>query len=355
MTESVVVSRTDGPHWIQAGLLLAVGAGIIWLGLSSAQQGPRLAGCVFGGSFALLGLNLVWRSLRTPVRNELIIDPAGISRVIGAVVWAVRWDELAAASVVEIGKKHKHPQLVLTPARDDFESHHRSLVRIGGGDLLAAGIPLYEREVPRVRELLAKHVGVRAERVADVQVPASPPVPAAVSGWVPPPLQPSGSVTIHMNGGDRVVYRWLRFFALAIELGLGAVIEFGPRNGFRTACIVLFIAVFVGMSWREIGWQQRNSRKFRITLELSAAGLRWRSYHRRIEVSWPEIAELRTPARLVEFLPVSDDFPLRRPELDELRQPDGWYRLPSTMSATASGEFDEHVLEVLPVGIPWRR
>ncbi|MET8993820.1 hypothetical protein [Amycolatopsis sp. NPDC004169] len=309
MTESVVVSRTDGPHWIQAGFLLAVGAGIIWLGLSSAQQGPRLAGCVFGGSFALLGLNLVWRSLRTPVRNELIIDPAGISRVIGAVVWAVRWDELAAASVVEIGEKHKHPQLVLTPARDDFESHHRSLVRIGGGDLLASGIPLYEREVPRVRELLAKHVGVRAERVADVQVPASPPVPAAVSGWVPPPLQPSGSVTIHMNGGGRVMYRRLRFFALAIELGLGAVIEFGPHNGVP----------------RRLHQLQRDP-------EL------------------PGIALLPP-----EFLPANDDFPLRRPELDELRQPDGWYRLPSTMSARASGEFDEHVLEVLPVGIPWRR
>lgn len=132
---------------------------------------------------------------------------------------------------------------------------------------------------------------------------------AAAPEWMPPPLRPSGSVVeIHVNGWDRAMHWWLRFFALAIELGLGVAIEFGPRNGFRTACAVVFTVVFVGMSWREI-------------------------------------AELRKPARLLEFRPASDDFPLRRPELDELRQTDGWYRLPTAPSATASKEFDTRIRE----------
>ncbi|WP_290057221.1 hypothetical protein [Amycolatopsis solani] len=351
------MSRTDGPHWIQAGFLLAVGAGIVWLGLSSAQQGPRIMGCIVGGGFGLLGLNLVWRSVRKPVRNELIIDQIGISRVIGGVAWAVRWDELAAASVVESGQKHDSYQVVLSPAREDFESHSRSLVRIGGGDFVVAGLGLYERELPRVREALAKHVGTRIERVAGGHVPAPPPVEAvaaAVPEWMPPPLRPSASVEIHVNGWNRVRHRWLRFVAIAIELGLGGVIEFGPHNGFRTACQVVFVAVFVGASWREIFEQQSRSRKTRITLELSAIGLRWVSYYRRIVVTWPEIAELRTPSRLVEFRPASEDFPLQRPELDELRQPDGWYRLPTPLSSTASKRFDAHIREVLPGGVAWK-
>ncbi len=351
-SDRVVVSRTEGRYWILAGVLLLVAGGFVWLTLASTQRSPGVAGWVFGGAFGLLGLNLVRRSVRKPVRNELIIDAAGVSRVIGGVVWAVRWDELAAASVVESGQKHERPQVVLSPARDDFESHHRSLVRVGGGDFLVAGIGLYEPEVPRVRAALAKHAGVRVERAT--QVLATPPVTAAVPEWMPPPLRPSGSVVdIHVNGWDRATHWWLRFFALAIELGLGAVIEFGPRNGFRTAFVVVFIAVFVGMSWREIGWQQSRSRKVRITLELSAAGLRWKSYYRQIVVSWPEIAELRTPTRLLEFRPASDDFPLRRPELDELRQTDGWYRLPTALSVTASKEFEARIREVLPGGVAW--
>ena len=352
MNESVVISRTEGRHWILAGVLLLVAGGFVWLALASTQRSPAVMGWVFGGAVGLLGLNLVRRSVRKPVRNELIIDATGISRVIGSVVWALRWDELAAASVVDSGQKHERHQVVLGPAREDFESHHRSLVRIGGGDFLVAGIGLYEREVPRVREVLAKHVGVRAERVAPVLAP--PPVAAAVSERMPPPLRPSGSVVeIHVNGWDRATQWWLRFLVLAIELGLGAVIEFGPHNGFRTACKVVFAAVFVGMSWREVGWQQNHSRKVRIMLELSATGLRWKSYYRQIVVSWPEIAELRTPTRLLEFRPESDDFPLRRPELHELRQADGWYRLPATLSATASKEFEARIREVLPGGIAW--
>src|ERR1700749_554083 len=100
MTDGVVVSRTEGRHWILAGVLLVVASGCLWMALASTQQSPRAAGFVFGGTFGLIGLNLVRRSLKKPVVNELVIDSTGISRVIGGVVWAVRWDELRAASVV---------------------------------------------------------------------------------------------------------------------------------------------------------------------------------------------------------------------------------------------------------------
>ncbi|SEF28154.1 hypothetical protein SAMN05421837_10436 [Amycolatopsis pretoriensis] len=187
MNDSVVVSRTEGRYWILAAVLLLVAGGFVWLALASTQRGAAVAGWVFGGAFGLFGLNLVRRSVRKPVRNELIVNATGVSRVIGGVVWALRWDELAAASVVESGQKRERHQVVLSPAWSDFESHHRSLIRIGGGDFLVAGIGLYEREVPRVREALAKHVGVRVERVAPVLAPS--PVTAAVPEWMPPPLR----------------------------------------------------------------------------------------------------------------------------------------------------------------------
>jgi hypothetical protein len=347
-----VVSRTDGPHWVQAGLFLCVAGGFFWMALASTQHSPRVMGWVFGGLIGLLGLNLVVRSLMKPVRNELIIEPAGISRVIGGVAWALRWDELRAASVVKGKQKAARHQVVLRPADDRFESRSRSLVRIGDG-FLVAGLELYETEVPRVREQLAKHVAVTAEQVADVQVPAPPPpVPAAAPEWVPPPVEPSGSVTIHVNGWNRVLLRWVRFFALMIEVGLGAVIEFGPRNGIRTACLVVFIAVFAGVSWWAVLEQQSRSRKSRVLLELSAAGLRWTTYYRKLTISWAEIAELRLPSGLLEFRPAAVDFPLDRPDLESLRLGDGWYRLPRTLSATAVKQFETHIRGVLPAGVP---
>ncbi len=351
--DRLVVSRTEGPHWILAGVLLCVAGGFFWMALAATQQSPRVAGWVFGGCFGLLGLNLVFRSLKKPVRNELVIEPAGISRVIGGIAWALRWDELRAASVVDGTRKDTGHQVVLTPADDRFESRSRSLVRIGDGGFLVAGLGLDETEVPRVRELLAKYVGVTPERVPDTPVPAPPaPVRAAVPEWVPPPVEPSGSVTIHVNGWNRVLLRWVRFFALMIEVGLGAVIEFGPRNGIRTACLVVFIAVFVGMSWAAVLEQQSRSRKSRVLLELSAAGLRWTTYYRKFTVSWPEIAELRLPSGLLEFRPAAVDFPLHRPDLDHLRLGDGWYRLPRTLSATAVKQFETHIRSVLPAGVP---
>ncbi|WIX86789.1 hypothetical protein [Amycolatopsis sp. DG1A-15b] len=349
-----VVSRTDGPHWILAGVLLCVAGGFLWMALAATPQGPRVPGWVFGGSFGLLGLNVVFRSLKKPVRNELVIEPAGISRVIGGVAWALRWDELRAASVVKGTQKGDRHQVVLSPADDRFESRSRSLVRIGDGGFLVAGFELYETEVPRVRELLAKHVGVTAERVPGTRAPAPPPPPVrpAVPEWVPPPVEPSGSVTIHVNGWNRVLLRWVRLFALMIEVGLGAVIEFGPRNGVRTACLVVFIAVFAGMSWVAVLEQQSRSRKSRVLLELSAAGLRWTTYYRKLTVSWPEIAELRMPSGLLEFRPVAVDFPLDRPDLDHLRLGDGWYRMPRALSETAVKQFETHIRSVLPPGVP---
>lgn len=335
-----------------AAVLLCVAGGFFWMALAATQQSPRVAGWVFGGISGVLGLNLIVRSLKKPVRNELVIEPTGISRVIGGVAWVLRWDELRAASVVTGTRERADHQVVLFPADDRFESPSRSLVRIGDGGFLVAGLELYETEVSRVRELLAKHVGVRPERVPDTPVPVPPPVRAAVPEWVPPPVEPSGSVTIHVNGWNRVLLRWLRFFALMIEVGLGAVIEFGPRNGIRTACLVVFIAVFVGMSWVAVLEQQSRSRKSRVLLELSAAGLRWTTYYRKFTVSWAEIAELRLPSGHLEFRPAADGFPLDRPDLDPLRLGDGWYRMPRTLSATAVRQFETHIRSVLPAGVP---
>ncbi|WP_410562909.1 hypothetical protein [Amycolatopsis sp. cmx-4-61] len=347
-----VVSRTDGPHWIQAGFLLCVAGGFVWVALAATQESPRVMGWVFGGAVGLFGLYLVVRSLRKPVRNELLIEPTGLTRVIGGVAWVLRWGELRAASVVRGTQKNARHQIVLWPADDRFESPGRSLVHVGDG-FLVAWLELYETEVPRVRELLAKHVGTTPDRVRETPVPGPPlPVRPARAEWVPPPVEPSGSVTIHVNGWNRMLLRWVRFFALLIEVGLGAVIEFGPHTGFRTACVVGFIAVFVGVSWWAVLEQQSRSRKSRVRLELSAAGLRWRTYYREFTVSWPEIAELRLPSGHLEFRPAADRFPLDRPDFGPLRLGDGWYRMPRVLSATAVRQFESHIRSVLPAGVP---
>ena len=351
MSESFVVSRTAGRPWVLALVLLAVASGFLWMAFESTQQSPRVAGWVFGGAFGLLGLRLLLRSLKKPVRDELVFDSVGVSRVIGGVVWAVRWGDLSGASVIERPQKRDGCQIVLSPAGGRFESPHRSLVRIAGGDFLVAGLGLTPREVARVREVLAQYVDVSAERVVTDPVSGRPGPRDAVPAWMPPPLEPSAAVTIHVNGWDRVMLRWLQLFALMIEIGLGVAIEFGPRNGFRTAFIVVFVAVFAGTAWLQISEQESRSRKSQLTLKLSPAGVRWESYYHRFTVSWPEIAELRTPTRLVEFRPASEDFPLHRPELDRLRQVDGWYRLPRALSPTASKEFDAHIRAVLPGGV----
>lgn len=344
--DRVVISRTAGRPWILALALLAAAAGFLWLALASKQQSPRVAGWVFGGAFGLLGLNLVLRSLRNPVRNELVLDETGISRVIGGVAWAVRWDELCGAAVVE----RNRGQVVLSPAHDGFESRHRSLVAIGGGDFLAAGIELSDQESSRVREALAKHV-VEVERVVETQVPAPTPVKATAPRLLPPPLESSASVAIHVNGWNRFVLRWVELAALAIGLGCGVAIEFGPRNGFRTVFVVVFAVVVIGVGFAEYCELQSRSRKFRVMLELSGAGIRWKSYYREIVVSWPEIAGLRKLSGYVEFQPADRDFPLDRAELEQYRQPDGWYRLPHALSAAASKRFEAHVRSVLPGGV----
>lgn len=339
-----VVSRTNGPYWILAGVTLCVAAGFFWMALAATQASPRVAGWVFGGCFGLLGLILVVRSLRKPVRNELVIEPAGISRVIGGVAWALRWDELRVVSVVKGAQHNTGHQVVLSPADDRFESPSRSLVRIAGGDSLVAGFELDEEEVPRVREVLAKHVGVTTERVPGTQVPTPSPIRPAIGS--------SSTVTIHVNGWDRVLFRWIQLYGFLIEVGLGAVLEFGPRNGFRSVCAFVAGAVLIVLIWLTISEQESHSLKAKVLLELSPAGLRWKKYHLTFAVSWPEIAELRVLSSHLEFRPVSGDFPLDRPELDQLRLADGWYRTLQALSPTAAKEFEAHIRDVLPAGVP---
>ncbi|VVJ23448.1 Uncharacterised protein [Amycolatopsis camponoti] len=349
-SDRVVVSRTDGRHWIQAGILLAIGAGIVWLGWSSTQEGPRLAGSVFGGGFALLGLILVFRSLPEPVVNELVFDASGISRIVRGVVWAARWDELAAVALPAEPGRDDSFRVVLEPVDDRFVERHRGLTPVAGGAFLVTGITLSVTEAGRVREIAGKYIGI-AERPVTPAVPEPAPRPAPAAGFVPGPatVPELDHVSIHVNAWDRRKV-WFFDFAMAM-LGIGAYVagEFGPSGFLHTVCRILLGAVIVlGGVVHAFEFNSRK-RELRADLRFSNVGFRWKTYHRKYELGWREVAELRllTDGHL-EFRPVDLDFPLRHGDVENLALSDGWYRLPRPLSPAAMRKFTRCVPILLP-------
>ncbi|NBH09869.1 hypothetical protein [Amycolatopsis sp. SID8362] len=348
-SDRFVVSRTAGRHWVQAAVLLAIGAGIVWLGLSASQQSPRVAGCVFGGGFLLLGLILVVRSLPTPVVNELVFDTSGISRIVGGVVWAARWDELAAVAVPAEPGRGTSFRVVIEPADPRFAERHRGLTPVAGGQWLVPGIALSATEADRVREIAGKCAAVVERPVAPV-VPEPSPPPARVDRFVPTPatVPELDHVSIHVNGWDlRKV--WFFDFAMAM-LGIGAyvAVEFGPSGFLHTVCRILVGAVIVLVS--VVHGFEFNSRKreLRADLRLSNVGFRWKTYTRKFELDWREVAELRLVNGRLEFRPADLDFPLRHGDAEDLALSDGWYRLPRPLSRAAARKFSRSAPTLLP-------
>ncbi|MBE1499720.1 hypothetical protein H4696_006820 [Amycolatopsis lexingtonensis] len=343
------MSRTAGRHWVQAGVLLAIGAGIVWLGLSASQQSPRVAGCIFGGGFGLLGLILVFRSLPEPVVNELVFDASGISRIVGGVVWAARWDELAAVAVpAEPGREHSF-RVVLEPADPRFAERHRGLTPVAGGQWLVPGITLSDTEAGRVREIAGKFAGV-VERPVTPVVPEPAPPSTRVDRFVPvaatvPELD---HVSIHVNGWDRRKV-WFFDFAMAM-LGIGAYVaaEFGPPGFLHTICRILGGAVIVLAGVVHAFEFNSRKREHRADLRLSNVGFRWKTYYRKFELGWREVAELRLANGHLEFRPTDLDFPLRHGDAEDLALSDGWYRLPRPLSPAAARKFGRCAPTLLP-------
>lgn len=345
-----VVSRTAGRHWIQAGVLLAIGGGIVWLGLSSSQESARLAGSIFGGGFGLLGLILVFRSLPEPVVNELVFDASGISRIVGGVVWATRWDELAAVAVPAEPGRERSFRVVLEPVDARFAERHRGLTSVAGGALLVPGITLSVTEAGRVREISGKYARVAERPVTPVaQKPAPRLAPGAglVSG--PAGVPELDYVSIHVNGWDR---RKVWFFDLVMAtLGIGAYVaaEFGPSGVLHTLSRIVLGAVIVLLGVVHAFEFNSHKRETRADLRLSNVGFRWKTYYRKFELGWREVAELRllTDGNL-EFRPIDLDFPLRHSDAERFAQNDGWYRLPRPLSSAAMRKFTTHAPALLP-------
>jgi hypothetical protein len=350
VSDRLVVSRTAGRHWILAGVLLAIGAGLVWMGSSASQQSPRVAGYVFGGAFGLLGLTLAVRSLRKPVVNELVFDASGISRIVGGVVWAARWDELGAVAVPADPGRDKSFRVVLTPVDARFAERHRGLTPVAGSDFLVPGITLSVTEAERVRDVAGKYAGVTERPITPVAPEASL-RPARAGRFVPEPVpavEPD-YVNIHVNGWDR---RKLWLFDLAIVLfGIGAYsgAEFGPAGFLHTVCRILLGAVIVLAAVVHAFEFNTTKRELRADLRLSTAGFRWKTYYRPLELSWREVGELRllTTGHL-EFRPSDLDFPLRHGNFEALALDDGWYRLPRALSPAAARKFRACAPTLLP-------
>ncbi|SEB40217.1 hypothetical protein SAMN04489727_1419 [Amycolatopsis tolypomycina] len=345
-SNGLVVSRTAGRHWILAAVLLAIGAGLVWMGLSASQQSPRIAGCVFGGVFGLLALILGLRSLPEPVADELVLDASGISRVVGGVVWAARWGELRAVAVLaEPGRQHSF-RVVLEPADARFAERHQGLTPVAAGQFLVPGITLSAAEAGRLREVAGRYGKVTERPVTPVPEPSRPP---AVARLAPGPVPEPARVSIHVNGWDRRKL-WLFDFAMVL-LGAGVYVaaEFGPSGVLHTVCRILGSAVIVLAGVVHAFEFNSHKRTLRADLRLSNVDLQWKTYYRTLELSWREIAELRLLASgHLEFRPADPDFPLHYGDAEKLALGDGWYRLPRALSPAAARKFGRCAPTLLP-------
>jgi len=92
-----------------------------------------------------------------------------------------------------------------------------------------------------------------------------------------------------------------------------------------------------------------HKRELRADLRLSNVGFRWKTYYRKFELGWREVAELRllTDGNL-EFRPADLDFPLRHSDAEKFALSDGWYRLPRPLSTAAMRKFTACAPTLLP-------
>ncbi|GAB3704058.1 hypothetical protein GCM10027598_03650 [Amycolatopsis oliviviridis] len=296
-----------------------------------------------------------------PPDDELIFDPAGITRVKdGVVAWMAQWSDIDKV-FLSLKFREYNPnrrgsdefQLVIRPG-SDFDAHAAGLAREPDGDLQVADIDLRPRDAERLLPFLVKHVDVAIEddNTAVRTVPDEPVVNAAREEALD---VVEDAVKIHVNGWDKRKLWAFRFAALMIEVCALAIAAATAGTAVRVCALVVLFVLFAVTMVVEGLEGATHEKKQKVVLELRSRGFYLRTYGSFVGVWWHEIDAVRWGvdhgSTYLDFLPSSDMFAVRHPRLAELtksnpyddeseRLEGGWYRLARPFSVNARREFE---------------
>ncbi|MFI6300723.1 hypothetical protein ACIBCH_02505 [Amycolatopsis thailandensis] len=361
--ERLVISRTPG---VFGHLMLVVLFGTLTVVMAFAVLGDyKLAVRIVAGVLCAVFVycdTIEFRNYRTPPpADELIFDPAGITRIRGGVVaWMAQWADIEKV-LLSLKFREYDPnrrvsdefQLVIRPG-SSFDAHAAGFTREPDGDLQIADIDLRPRDAERLLPFLVKHVEVSIEddNTAVRTVPDEPVVSTAREEALD---VVEDMVKIHVNGWDKRKMWAFRFAALMIEVCALVVAAATAGTAVRLCALVVLLTLFAVTMVVEGLEGATRDKKRRVVLELRPRGFYFRTYGTFVGVWWHEIDAVRWGvdhgSSYLDFLPSSDMFAVRHPRLAELtksnpyddeseRLEGGWYRLARPFSVNARREFE---------------
>ncbi|MFD6072282.1 MULTISPECIES: hypothetical protein [Amycolatopsis] len=361
--DQLVISRTPGVvgHLVLVVLFATLTVVMTIAVVSDYQLAVRIVAGVLCAVFIYCG-TIEFRNYRTPPpADELIFDPAGIRRIKGGVVaWSARWENIAQVILsLEFREYSPHRsapdefKLVIRPG-EGFDALDAGFAREPDGDLQVADVDLRPRDVERLLPFLVKRVDVALEddNTAVRPVPDEPVVETAREEALD---VVDDVVKIHVNGWDKRKLWVFRFVSLMIEVTALVVAAATEGTAVRAGALGVLFALFAVTMVVEGLEGGTHDKKRKVVLELRPRGFYFRTYGTFVGVWWHEIDAVRWGvdhgSTYLDFLPGSDMFAIRHPQLAELTRSNpydagsgslagGWYRLARPFSVNARREFE---------------
>ncbi|WP_410601523.1 hypothetical protein [Amycolatopsis sp. lyj-90] len=361
--ERLVISRTPG---VIGHLVLVILFGTLTTVMAFGVFGDykpavRIVAGVLCAVFIYCG-TIEFRNYRTPPpADELVFDPAGITRIKGGVVaWMAQWADIEKVFLslkfreyTRYSSSSDQFTLVIRPGLD-FDARAAGFAREPDGDLQVADIGLWPRDAELVLPFLVKHVDVAIEddNTAVAAVPDEPVVSTAREDDLD---VVEDVVKIHVNGWDKRKMWVFRFVSLTIEVCALVVAAATDGSAVRVCAVVALFALFALTMVVEGLEGATHEKRQKVVLELGPRGFYFRTYGSFVGVWWHEIDAVRWGvdhgATYLDFLPGSDMFAVRHPRLAELTKSDpydaesesidgGWYRLDRPFTVNARREFE---------------
>ncbi|WP_143254592.1 hypothetical protein [Amycolatopsis azurea] len=361
--DRLVISRTPGVfgHLVLVFLFGTLTVVMAFAVLGDYKLAVRIVAGVLCAVFIYCG-SIEFRNYRTPPpADELIIEPAGITRIVnGLISWTAPWSDIEKAflSLKFREYTHRRPKadqftLVLRPG-PDFDARSIGLTREPDGDLQISDVDLNPREAEELLPVLVRHVEVEIEddNSAVVVRPDEAIVDAARDEEL---VVEDDVVKIHVNGWDKGKLKAFNLCSLMIEVCCLVVAASTDLTVVRVGAFVILFALFVVTLVVDGLESETHKKERKAVLELGPRGFFLRTYGSVVGVWWHEIDAVRwgidDQRRYLEFLPASEAFRIRHPNLASLIRRDryddesevlkgGWYRLAEPFTANARREFE---------------
>ncbi|MEU8412451.1 hypothetical protein AB0C24_06665 [Amycolatopsis japonica] len=361
--ERLVISRTPEVfgHLVLVVLFGTLTVVMAFAVFSDYQLAVRIVGGVLCAVFVYCG-SIEFRNYRTPPpADELVIDANGITRIAkGLVSWTAPWSDIEKAflSLKFREYTHRRPKddqftLVLQPG-PNFDARSTGLTREPDGDLQVSDVDLSPREAEELLPILVRHVEVEIENdnTAVVARPDEPIVDVARGEEL---VVEDDVVKIHVNGWDKRKLKAFNLCSLMIEVCFLVVAAATDVTLVRVGAFVILFALFVVTLVVDGLESETHKKERKAVLELGRRGFFLRTYGSVVGVWWHEIDAVRwgidDQRRYLEFLPASEAFRIRHPNLVSLTRRDrydeesdvldgGWYRLAEPFTGNARREFE---------------